>query len=472
MIHFSGPSDEIPWWCPFYKGKGCRKECKNYTGITTRSVPVKVFALVLLHRVKDKLLLIWRHEQSGFTPVDRISTLSNIIQTRKEFNRPSWIAYVDLKSAFDSVDHQSLWLLLMSTGLLNLMEVLYMDTFSCVRLCHLRLVQGQLWCLPRLQHCTRFICGANELNPGTYSIGFRWYHSWWEGIHWLGLCRQRGPSRSDAVSAASVTERDEGRGETAGTAHQLVENKDSANWWTTLQPVTSDSGRRECEHRGLICLSWTGRNKATMKSAAVLKSPEGAWLRSISTCEDQQSHLTQRSGSTGPTSFQSCSMVRRPTWKTTKELCQGTDSFDWWWRSSAFLTQSKWQMRRSGKCKKHNASQSPTWCELADCASSATLHKRKQPNFIVVLYGLQCRSHHHLGSDPREGQARHGYEWSRTTSIWWTERNGVASWAKQRSTRSRLWREEGDDPCSSSQSKPMMSDSASLATTRYVRPVR
>ena len=126
---------------PFYKGKGSRKECKNYRGITLLSVPGKVFALVLLNRVKDRLLLMRRQEQSGFTPgrstVDRISTLSNIIQTRKEYNRPLWIAYVDLKSAFDSVDRQSLWLLLKSIGLpskiLNLMEAMYTDTCSCVR---------------------------------------------------------------------------------------------------------------------------------------------------------------------------------------------------------------------------------------------------------------------------------------------------------------------------------------------------
>jgi len=96
---------------------------------------------VLLNRVKDKLLSIRRCEQSGFTPgrstVDRISTLSNIIQTRKEFNTPFWIAYVDLKSAFDSVDSQTSWMLLKSIGLppkiLKLMEDLYTDTCSCVR---------------------------------------------------------------------------------------------------------------------------------------------------------------------------------------------------------------------------------------------------------------------------------------------------------------------------------------------------
>ena len=100
---------------PIYKGKGSRKECQNYRGITLLSVPGKVLAAVLLNRVKTKLLQARRREQSGFTPgrstTERIFTLNTLIHTSKEFNQPLWIAYVDLKSTFDSVDRESLWLL-------------------------------------------------------------------------------------------------------------------------------------------------------------------------------------------------------------------------------------------------------------------------------------------------------------------------------------------------------------------------
>jgi hypothetical protein len=48
-----------------------------------------------------------------------------------------WIAYVDLKAAFDSVDREALWLLLLKLGLpakiVTLMKALYTDTLSCVR---------------------------------------------------------------------------------------------------------------------------------------------------------------------------------------------------------------------------------------------------------------------------------------------------------------------------------------------------
>jgi len=62
-----------------------------------------------------------RKEQSGFTPgrsiIDRITTLNLILQNRREYQRPLWIAYVELKAAFDSVYHSALWLLLRSLGL-------------------------------------------------------------------------------------------------------------------------------------------------------------------------------------------------------------------------------------------------------------------------------------------------------------------------------------------------------------------
>jgi len=77
---------------------------------------------------------------SRFTPgrstIDQIFTLNTIIQSRKEFQKPLWIAFVDLKASFDSVDRMALWKLLRSLGLhrkvVDLMEGLYTDTCSCV----------------------------------------------------------------------------------------------------------------------------------------------------------------------------------------------------------------------------------------------------------------------------------------------------------------------------------------------------
>ena len=54
----------------------------------------------------------------------------------REFNRPLFVAYVDLKSAFDSVDREALWSTIRRIGtpevLLNLIRGLLKDTHSLV----------------------------------------------------------------------------------------------------------------------------------------------------------------------------------------------------------------------------------------------------------------------------------------------------------------------------------------------------
>jgi len=88
-----------------------RRECKKYRVITLLSIRVKVFAFIVLSRIKTKLLESRCLEQSGITPgrstVGRILILNTLIQTRREYGQPFWVAYVDLKSVFDSVDRES-----------------------------------------------------------------------------------------------------------------------------------------------------------------------------------------------------------------------------------------------------------------------------------------------------------------------------------------------------------------------------
>jgi len=66
------------------------------------------------------------------------SPVEQLLQTRHEYCHPLWIAYVHLKVAFDSVNQEALWLLLLSLGLLpklvDLFKALYdTNTFSCIR---------------------------------------------------------------------------------------------------------------------------------------------------------------------------------------------------------------------------------------------------------------------------------------------------------------------------------------------------
>ena len=126
---------------PLWKGKGDRLECSNYRAVTLLSVPGKVFARVLLERIRHHLLAYQRPEQSGFTPkrstIDRILALRVLIERKRDYRQRLVAAYVDLRKAFDSVDRGSLWRVLELRGipprLVRLISALYTDTSSVVR---------------------------------------------------------------------------------------------------------------------------------------------------------------------------------------------------------------------------------------------------------------------------------------------------------------------------------------------------
>ena len=96
-----------------YKGKGSKTDCGNYRPITLLSVPGKVFAHVLLARIKPLLLTDRRPQQSGFTTgrstADAVLALRLLAVIHREIGRPLDVVYIDLKAAFDSVDRATLW---------------------------------------------------------------------------------------------------------------------------------------------------------------------------------------------------------------------------------------------------------------------------------------------------------------------------------------------------------------------------
>ena len=63
--------------------------------------------------------------------------MRQLVEKTREFQQKAYVAFVDFKAAFDSVDQQSLWLILETTGLpakyCNLFERLHEGTESCVQ---------------------------------------------------------------------------------------------------------------------------------------------------------------------------------------------------------------------------------------------------------------------------------------------------------------------------------------------------
>ena len=88
--------------------------------MTLLSVPGKVFARIIHDRVRHHLIEHQHSEQSGFTPkrsmIDRIIALRVLTERRREFRQGLLAAYVDLRKAFDSVNWDALWMILVLCG--------------------------------------------------------------------------------------------------------------------------------------------------------------------------------------------------------------------------------------------------------------------------------------------------------------------------------------------------------------------
>ena len=129
---------------PFWKRKGDQLVCSNHRGITLLSIPGKLFTRILLSRAIPALHSHRRPQQAGFMPnrstTDHISALRLLIEKVREFrkDRHLYIGFIDLKAAFDTVDHPSLWKILKTLGvpdkIISLFQRLYGNAESCVRI--------------------------------------------------------------------------------------------------------------------------------------------------------------------------------------------------------------------------------------------------------------------------------------------------------------------------------------------------
>ena len=124
-----------------YKGKGPKTSCSSHRPITLLSVPGKVFAHVILARIKPLLCGHRRPQQSGFTSsrgtADAVLALRLLAEIHWEFRQPLNVAYIDLKAAFDSVDRSAMCKTLLGVGLptavVDIIRDLHTHTTSRVR---------------------------------------------------------------------------------------------------------------------------------------------------------------------------------------------------------------------------------------------------------------------------------------------------------------------------------------------------
>ena len=117
---------------------GDLSQCGKWRGITLLSIPSKVFTRVILDRMKDALDKKLRDEQAGFRKerscTDQIATLRVIVEQSLEWQSPLYACFIDFEKAFDSVDRQAIWNILLHYGIppkfIDIIRRLY-EGFTC-----------------------------------------------------------------------------------------------------------------------------------------------------------------------------------------------------------------------------------------------------------------------------------------------------------------------------------------------------
>ena len=129
---------------PIHK-KGDILQCNNYRTIALVSHASKVLLKVILERIKTKLETEIAQEQAGFRPKrgtrDQITNLRIILEKAKERNQPLYFCFIDFTKAFDMVQHDQLWMIMLEMGfpphLVQLMRNLYSQQRAAVRVANL-----------------------------------------------------------------------------------------------------------------------------------------------------------------------------------------------------------------------------------------------------------------------------------------------------------------------------------------------
>ena len=126
---------------PLHK-KGSRTICDNYRGIALLSIPGKVFAKAILNQLKPRAEQLLREGQCGFRRgrgcADQLFSLRMLMEKAREYHRPIYACFIDLRKAYDSVHRDSLWSILqhfyhLPEKLLSIIRALHENSTAAVR---------------------------------------------------------------------------------------------------------------------------------------------------------------------------------------------------------------------------------------------------------------------------------------------------------------------------------------------------
>lgn len=101
--------------------KGDRHKITNYRPICITSTMAKIFSKVISNRIKRKIYEQQPIEQAGFrkgfTTTDHLQVINQLIEKAKEYNRIVYLAFIDYKKAFDTINHEFMMKSLRNQGI-------------------------------------------------------------------------------------------------------------------------------------------------------------------------------------------------------------------------------------------------------------------------------------------------------------------------------------------------------------------
>jgi len=92
--------------------------CRDFSLLNTG---YKIYSKIMEKRLTVIAEVLLLEEQNGFRKgrscIDFIFSASQIIEKHREFNIRKYIAFIDFKKAFDSVDRDKLWIIMLNKGI-------------------------------------------------------------------------------------------------------------------------------------------------------------------------------------------------------------------------------------------------------------------------------------------------------------------------------------------------------------------
>ena len=126
---------------PIYK-KGSTTQCQNYRAICLSSVMFKLYTRIIETRLRQQVESKLEEEQGAYRPGrqthDHIFTVRNIMEKATGYNKNTYLAFIDLQAAFDSVPKNEIWKAMEKIGattkIISAIKNLYRNVNGVVRL--------------------------------------------------------------------------------------------------------------------------------------------------------------------------------------------------------------------------------------------------------------------------------------------------------------------------------------------------